>query len=229
MRIYAHRGASAERPENTLASFLRAVEVGSDGIELDVQLSRDGVPVVIHDTMVDRTTNAIGDVASFNLSDLKALDAGDGQSIPTLTEVLDVVAGKVHVDIEVKTGLATDAVLRDVADYPALDWVMSSFDHDLLRYVRSIASHAELWPLSVAATDDALAVARSLGSPVIAISDQGIDEDIAAYIQTQGVASWVWTVNHVERAATLATWPVLGICTDNPKLLLDGLFSGHCS
>lgn len=221
MRIYAHRGASAERPENTLASFLRAVNVGSHGVELDVHLSRDGVPVVIHDTTVDRTTNGSGDVASMNVSDLKTLDAGDGQTIPTLTEVLEVVAGKAHVDIEVKAAGAADAVLLEVIRHPALEWVMSSFDHDVLRYVRSIEPRLELWPLTPGASDDALAAARELGSPVIAISDLGVDEEIAVYIHEQGFVSWVWTVNDPERAAVLATWPVIGICTDTPTLLLN--------
>lgn len=220
MRFYAHRGASAERPENTMASFLRALEVGCHGIELDVHLSRDGVPVVIHDTTVDRTTNGSGDVASTDVSDLKSLDAGGGQAIPTLSEVLGVVAGKAHVDIEVKASSAAEAVLLEAARHPALEWVMSSFDHDVLRYVRSIEPGRELWPLTVAASDGALSAARELASPIIAISNQGIDQDIAVYIQEQGMASWVWTVNEVERAAVLATWPVVGICTDSPALLL---------
>lgn len=220
MWIYAHRGASGELPENTLASFVRAVEVGSYGVELDVHLSRDGVPVVIHDSTVDRTTNGSGDVAEINVADLKSLDAGNGQTIPTLTEVLDVVAGKAHVDIEVKAARAAEAVLLEVARHAELNWVMSSFDHDLLRYVRSVEARVELWPLTPGASDDALEAARDIGSPVLAISDQGINRDIALYIQEQGFASWVWTVNDPERAAVLATWPVVGICTDVPAVLL---------
>lgn len=221
MHIYAHRGASAEQPENTLSSFVRAVELGCHGIELDVHLSRDGVPVVIHDSTVDRTTNGSGDVASLDLVDLKQLDAGHGESIPTLRDVLDLVSGRVHVDIEVKAGAAAEAVLIEVASHPDLEWIMSSFDHDVLRHVRAIHAGAELWPLTIGASDDALAAAKGLGSPVIAISDGGIDEGIALYIREQGLASWVWTVNDPARAKVLATWPVVGICTDNPALLLD--------
>lgn len=220
MRIYAHRGASAERPENTLASFLRAVNLGCHGVELDVHLSRDGVPVVIHDTTVDRTTDGSGDVASIDASDLKTLDAGDGQRIPFLSEVLGVLAGRAHVDIEVKAAGATDAVLLEVTRHPSLEWVMSSFDHDVLRHVRSVDAHVELWPLTPDASDDALGAARDLGSPVIAISDQGIDEEVAVYLANQGFASWVWTVNDEKRAKVLSTWPVVGVCTDTPALLL---------
>lgn len=221
MRIYAHRGASAERPENTLASFRRAIEVGSYGVELDVHLSRDAIPVVIHDTTVDRTTGGSGDVASFDVAELKTLDAGDGETIPTLGDVLHTVAGKAHVDIEVKAAKAADAVLREVSRHPGLTWVMSSFDHDVLRYVHSLDPDARLWPLTVGASDDALDAVRDLGGDVVAISDQGFDEDIATYLERQGVSSWVWTVNDPERAAVLATWPVIGICTDNPARLLE--------
>src|SRR6187200_2440153 len=100
--IYGHRGASAELPENTLPAFALAKELGAYGIELDVHLSRDGVPVVIHDESVDRTTNGSGDVANLDLASLRQLDAGNGATIPTLIEVLDVVGDTLHVDIEVK-------------------------------------------------------------------------------------------------------------------------------
>lgn len=220
MHIYAHRGASAECPENTFSSFSRALEIGSYGIEFDVHLSRDGIPVVIHDATLDRTTTGSGNIASFDLADLQKLDAGNGETIPTLQEVLELVAGRVHVDIEVKAGAAADAVLIKVSNHPDLSWVMSSFDHDVLRYVRSVNPGVELWPLTVDASADVLNTAKELGSRVIAISDRGIDEDIAGYIREEGLSSWVWTVNDPERAKLLAAWPVVGICTDNPALLL---------
>lgn len=97
--ILAHRGASAYAPENTLAAFLLARELGADGVELDVQLSRDGVPVVIHDHTVERTTNGYGRVSELTIWELKQLDAGawkdaafSGEKIPTLAEVFDVLA-----------------------------------------------------------------------------------------------------------------------------------------
>jgi len=151
MRIYAHRGASAEQPENTLASFHRALDLGVQGIELDVHLSRDGVPVVIHDTTLDRTTDGHGEVAAFDIADLQRLDAGGGEAIPTLREVLELVSGQTHVDIEVKAGCAADAVLDEVANHHDLAGLMSSFDHDVLRYVHSAHPHVELWPLTVSA------------------------------------------------------------------------------
>ncbi len=110
--IYAHRGVSAEIPENTLAAFHRALELGAEGIELDVHLSADGVPVVIHDQTVDRTTDGSGAVHEMTVAELQAFDAGGGERIPTLADVLDLVEDKLHVDIEVKADRAADAVLQ---------------------------------------------------------------------------------------------------------------------
>ena len=94
-KIFAHRGSKGTHPENTLASFKEAVRVGSDGIELDVHLTKDGHLVVIHDETVDRTTNGTGEIRNLTLAEIKAMDAGSwfhnkyaGEKIPTLEEVL---------------------------------------------------------------------------------------------------------------------------------------------
>ena len=109
--ILGHRGASHDAPQNTLAAFRKAVEVGADGVELDVHLSRDGVPVVIHDAKVDATTDGTGYVSAKSLEELKALDAGlsfdpqfSGERIPTLEEVLLEVGEALLVNIELKVG-----------------------------------------------------------------------------------------------------------------------------
>jgi len=105
--IFAHRGASAYAPENTLAAFELAVEQGADGIELDVKLSADGHVVVIHDPTVDRTTGAHGRVKDLNLDDLRALDAGSrlfadykSEKIPTLEQVFEAVGKKTFINVE---------------------------------------------------------------------------------------------------------------------------------
>jgi len=214
-KVYAHRGASAEHPENTLAAFRRALDLRVAGIELDVHLSRDGVPMVIHDATVDRTTNGNGGVVELTREELQAFDAGNGERIPTLGEVLDLVGNRLHVDIEVKANAAGEAVLREVAGRD-LRWLISSFDWDVLRYVRSRRPDVELWPLTMGATDDAIAVAKELGAPALAIWHEALDADIAAHLKEQGLGFWPWTVNEPERAETLAGWGAIGICTDDP-------------
>src|SRR5690242_7213158 len=101
--VVGHRGAMGYCPENTLVSFERGLELGADWIELDVHLSRDGELIVIHDESLERTTNGHGLVGEHMLAELRELDAGEGQSIPTLSEVLDWARAKnAVVDIEIK-------------------------------------------------------------------------------------------------------------------------------
>jgi glycerophosphoryl diester phosphodiesterase len=216
--VYAHRGASAEFPENTLAAFRRALELGADGIELDVHLSKDGYPVVIHDETVDRTTNGTGAVAEMTLEELQALDAGSGQKIPTLSEVLDLVGEDLHVDIEVKANAAGEAVLKEL-EGRTNRWLISSFDWDVLRYVRTKSADAELWVLTIGATEEAIAVAREIGSPALAILHRALDQDIVAYLKEQGLDFWPWTVNDPEQAKLYADWGAIGICTDDPATI----------
>ena len=221
--IYAHRGASIELPENTLSAFARAVELGADGIELDVHLSADGVPVVIHDDTLDRTTNGSGAVADHSVTELQALDAGNSQPIPTLKKVLDLVAGKLHVDIEIKAGEAGDAVLDLVTKYPDLAFAISSFNHDALRHVHRSSPDVELWPLTAAISDDVIRTAKELGSPQIAAYDRLLNAEIIAEVERAGMRVWVWTVNDVDRARELVSWGAVGICTDDPAAMIAGL------
>src|SRR3972149_9393656 len=108
--VIAHRGFSGQAPENTLASFKKARELGSDMIELDVRFSKDGHMVVMHDDTLDRTTNGRGKVADYTLKELKQLDAGSwfapqfsDERIPNLNEVLELAKGKILVNIEIGT------------------------------------------------------------------------------------------------------------------------------
>lgn len=100
--IVGHRGAAGYEPENTLLSFQKAIEIGVDWIEMDVRRSADGYLVIMHDETVDRTTNGHGKVSEMTLEELKALDAGKGQKIPTLQEAIDFTKGKAKAVIEIK-------------------------------------------------------------------------------------------------------------------------------
>ena len=112
--IFAHRGASTYAPENTLASFRLALSQGADAVELDVRLSADGQVVVMHDPIVDRTTNGHGRVAQLTLTELRSLDAGSffsekyrGEKIPLLEEVFEAVGRKMFINVELKNSAAT--------------------------------------------------------------------------------------------------------------------------
>ena len=134
MVIVGHRGACGHAPENTLKSFAKAIELGCQRVELDIHLSKDGVPVVIHDPTVDRTTNGKGAVKRLLLAELKKLDAGGGESIPTLTDVMNLCRGKVELQIELKDPdcfpVVAELVNRQWSQKPV---VVTSFDLSLLK------------------------------------------------------------------------------------------------
>lgn len=223
--IYAHRGASAEKPENTLGAFARALELKTLGMELDVHLTRDRVPVVIHDESVDRTTDGTGLVAESTYAEIQNLDAGNGERIPTLQEVCDLVQGHTHLNIEVKANAAAEVVLREVNLRPSLHWAISSFDWDVLRFIRREDVQAELQPLTIGATEEALACAVEVGARQLNLFNAAVDEDIVAFLRERKLGAWVWTVNDPTRAADLVRWNVAGICTDDPARLQASLLA----
>lgn len=153
--IVAHRGLSAEEPENTMRSFRRAAEVGCDLIELDVHLSRDGIPVVIHDETLERTTNGSGRVADRTWAELRALDAGRGERIPALADVVAWAArGSISLSVEIKQptpalglelyeGIEERVVALVRPSHMGLG-IIHSFDHPTIRRVR------DLWPEATA-------------------------------------------------------------------------------
>jgi len=122
--VIAHRGASMYAPENTLAAFELAIEMGADAIELDTMLTADGIPIVIHDHSLDRTTDGIGSVSSKTVAELKLLDAGSafdirfaGERIPTLEEVFSAVGKKIMINVELKNYVSPfDRLPEIVAD-----------------------------------------------------------------------------------------------------------------
>ncbi|SED82258.1 glycerophosphodiester phosphodiesterase [Ruania alba] len=149
MQIYAHRGASAEQPENTLAAFDRAIELGVDGIELDVHLSADGVPVVIHDDTLDRTTSGTGAVNAHTEAELARTDAGSGEHVPTLAEVLDLVGADAQVNVEIKDPAAVDAVARVTAQHPQVRWFASGGHWEALAHLTELVPGLVAYPLSL--------------------------------------------------------------------------------
>lgn len=136
-----HRGAAGYCPESTLASFAKAIEMGVDAVECDVHLCRSGELVVIHDTYLERSTNGSGDVATKTLAQIKALDAGQGERVPTLGELLDFIDRRVTVFIELKSTDSAQAVAALVTEYAGRGWeyaqlVVISFFHPVVLAVK---------------------------------------------------------------------------------------------
>lgn len=151
MVCFAHRGASGHAPENTLAAFTKAVELGADWIELDVYAVQNEL-VVIHDNRLERTTNGCGYVTRHDLAYLRKLDAGGGEKIPFLSEVLDATERQVKVNIELKGPQTADPACALVDHYVQNrgwqyhDFLLSSFDHNQLRRARERCSEIPVAP-----------------------------------------------------------------------------------
>lgn len=228
MKIFAHRGYSGKYPENTLLAFEKALETGCYGIELDVHLTQDGKLVILHDETVDRTTNGSGSVHNLTLDAIKLLDAGHGQTIPTLDEYLDLTAGSdIVTNIELKT---------DVVEYPLLEEkVVETVQKRRLehRVILSSFNHRSVLKAKQAAPQ--IPCAFLCGTPfnVTEIArkmhESGV-EYLHPYLnlltaQTlQDIAFWrlpihVWTVDRPKDAQWLAAAGTAGIFTNQPEQL----------
>ena len=217
MKVYAHRGASAEAPENTLRAFGLALDLGADGIELDVRLSADGVPVVLHDEGLDRTTTGTGAVREYTVAELRRLDADSGQTVPTLAEVIELVSERALLDVEIKSSDAGPATFAALSGIDFDSWAISSFDWNVLRSLRAMSQRVELWPLTHEVTADALQFAQEIGAPMLAVYHLGINAQVVERARERGIELMVWTVNDRVRAHELAQLGVNAVCTDDPR------------
>lgn len=148
VRIVGHRGAAGYAPENTLAAIQKGIALGVDFVEIDVRRTLDGALVALHDETVDRTTNGKGRVDRLSLRETQTLDAGNGQHIPTLEEVLEAVVGKTGLMLELKIKGAAQQTVEAVRRYGFRDaLIYASFLHDELTHVRAADPAAVLMAL----------------------------------------------------------------------------------
>lgn len=228
----AHRGASGARPENTLVAFERALEIGVDMLELDVHLTADGAPIVIHDDTLERTTNGTGPVKARALAELRRLDAGGwfdpaygGERLPTLDEVLDLARGRAEVDIELKThpepypGIES-TVHRLLGRLGMASEVMvSSFNWDTLERYRALDGRMRLGLLAdkpIRSMNDWVdrVGAWSLNLPPMLATGERYE-----YARSRGLKMIVWTVDDPSFIDFLVDYGVDGIISNHPERL----------
>lgn len=215
--VVAHRGASAAAPENTLAAFRLAIAQGADGVELDVRASRDGHLVVIHDASVERVTGAQGEIAAMDLAAIRRLDAGGGERIPLLAEVLELARGRLLVDIELKiTGIEAQvaALVREAG--MAGDVLITSFHEDAVAAARRLAPQIAVgllqpWPRPERAT--------ALGAPVLLPAIGALTPSTASAARAAGLRVIPWTIRTAEEAAAALRCGVDGMIADDPRLV----------
>ncbi len=220
-----HRGASGYEPENTLRSFERAMDLNADMVELDVHRCRSGELVVIHDNRVDRTTNGKGYVSEMELGELRSLDAGKGERIPTLREVFDMIGGRVAVNIELKGQGTARPVFELIEHYVRKrnwsydDFMVSSFNHyELLEFVElnppvRIGALMEGIPLGYAE------FAERLRAYAVNVSLEFINRDFVDDAHKRGMKFFVYTVNVPEDIEKMRSLGVDGVFSNYPDRL----------
>jgi glycerophosphoryl diester phosphodiesterase len=218
--VVGHRGAAGHAPENTLPSFEAALDLGADAVELDVHLSRDGIPVVIHDHTVERTTNGHGVVAQMTVHELKELDAGGGGKIPTLDEVLRWARGRTRVVIELKgteNPNLVPATLERVREYGLVeDALLISFDHLAIKLARTIESRIRTGALYFARLVDASSIAIASGADALCPQWSTLDARTIAEARAAGLAVCGWTANEPDDVRAALALGIDGLTSDYP-------------
>lgn len=229
--IFGHRGSAETHPENTMVSFEAAYEAGADGVELDVQLSKDLVPVVIHDETVDRTTNGKGWVKDLTVAELKNLDAGSwfdpscsGATIPILEEVLEWIASTpLLLNIELKSGVVRypqieERVLSLVKKYQLIDRVIiSSFNHYSLVEIRQLDPTIETAILFMEGLYEPWNYAKSVGAKGLHCFLPVAVPELLIGAKQAGTPVRPFTVNEDKHIAALIKNGVDALITDCPE------------
>ncbi len=229
-KIWAHRGASAYAPENTLPAFKMALDQGAHGIELDLQRTVDGVLVVVHDETIDRTSNGFGRVADLTLDELRRCDFSNGfighrnVRIPTLTEVLELIAPTdATLNIELKNsiepypGMELEAA-EMVAEAGLMDQVVfSSFNHPSLANLRGIVPPADIGVLYTDGLYNPWEYARWVGAGALHPSWRALRQpDYVWLAHESGVKVHVWTVDEEKDVAHAIGLGVDALVTNFP-------------
>ena len=236
--VIAHRGASAYAPENTLSAFKLAIEMRAEMIELDVAFSKDGVPVVIHDETLDRTTSGKGLVVNHTLAELKKMDTGSwfgakfkGEPFPTLEEVLILTRGKIAVNIEIKHEAVTDEAKGGIVD-KALSIVksvgvqdqviFSSFDYRVMEHLNKLAPampKAILYEKSQSDDELPSQLVEKYKVDAFNCSYKQLSDEWLKNLKNHDIPFMVYTVNDDERMRELVEKGAAGIFSDKPDVL----------
>ena len=240
--IIAHRGDSAHVPENTLAAFAAALEEGADLVEFDVQLTKDGQVVVIHDATVDRTTTGRGRVRDLTLAEIRVLSAGypsrfadthRGERVPSLGEALAMLKDRARVMVEIKPDAVTDDAeggieARAVAEVRKAgmekDVALLSFSRRALLRCRQLAPAIVRGHLfQKAEPGEVLAGAREVASELVMPEKHMLSDELRDRAREAGLKLATWVVDDPEELRRLARFDLYGVASNRPGVMLDAI------
>lgn len=245
--IIGHRGASAHAPENTLAAFRMAVDAGADGIEFDVQLSRDGVPVVIHDATLLRTCGRPSAVADVTAAELSTVDAGSwfgpefrGEHVPTLAEVLEICGGLQRIYVELKVNVPDYAplaaavcdVIRDSPDLPRM--IVKSFRLGAIPLVRQSLPEVQTAALFEPTIRDYLRrrrymldLAREFGAQQMSIHHSLVTRKLTRLAAEAEMPVTIWTADDPKWVRRAERMGIAAVITNDPKRMIMSRSTGE--
>ena len=232
--IWAHRGASFFAPENTLPAFSLAADMGADGVEFDIQLTKDGEIVVIHDEKVDRTTDGQGYVKDFSLAEIKKLNAaksGGFVEIPTLTEVFELLRPTtLRINVEFKTGIVYYDSIEEKAfalaeKFGLVDRILwSSFNHYSCQKVKELSELADIALLSASGIFVTAEQCKSLGASAMHPNIRQLHHPrLVEDCDLRGVKLRVWTVDKPDDFRLAIQQKVDGIFTNRIDMAKEAL------
>ncbi|WP_323976127.1 glycerophosphodiester phosphodiesterase [Aeromonas hydrophila] len=231
MQIIAHRGASGLAPENTLKAIRLALALGAGAIEIDVQLA-DGELWVFHDRRLERCTDGSGVLTAQSRAYLASLDAGEGEGIPTLWQVMEAIAGQAELHIELKGAQTADEVARltrraeaELGFAPA-QWVVSSFHHPELARFAALRPDIRLGALTATIPLTLAKFAAELGAWSLNCDVDFVDQALVQDAHDRGLKVLVYTVDEPADQAMLAAIGVDGIFTNRPDRFLPPAKNG---
>ena len=235
----AHRGASGLAPENTLRAFSKALEIGVDGVELDVRGTFDGKLVVLHDRTLDRTTDKTGFIHQMSLAEIQEADAGawfdtsfSGEKVPTLVESLDLIKEAAITVLEVKDEWVSVEVVRAIHYTQSVSSVIViSFHASVLSEVRSIDPRIPTGFLTSGNVEanqhqqaiDLIQATCEIGASTLNVKYEMLDARFAWEVQRRGVNLWAWTVDDVVKMRQLVGFGVQGITSNFPDRFVQGV------
>ena len=221
--VIGHRGAKGHAPENTISSIKKAIELGVDGIEIDVFRCASGELVVFHDKLVDKLTDGKGYIEEISLDSIKKLNVMGDEKIPTLNEVLDLIDGKVFLNIELKgpnTSFLTHQLLNEY--FNSTNWsrnkvFISSFDWNELRAFYQLNKDVRIAVLTDDDPLDAIPIAKDLEAFAINPNYKLLTESNVSKIKSENILIYTWTVNNIKDINKVKRLGVDAIISDFPE------------
>ena len=227
--VVGHRGAAGVEPENTLRGFRYALELGVDYTECDVHLTKDNHLIVMHDETVDRTTNCTGAIRNLTFAEIRSLDAGKGERVPTLAEVLEVVKDKAILLIELKgEGVEEQAVQTVKKMQMDKQVIFTSFHLDRIRKVKTLDSSLKVGAIFGQPPVDACQQALRAGANGIGVHYRNLRRELVEEAHSHGLDMRAWNPDTVPEMQAMIELGVDGVSSNRPDLLIPLVRTARC-